>query len=144
VADSHVVMSEFHSVPQKLPTFDTKSAASSGLFNIAQGLPLKHCSSEPHSSPLGQGTASAQFSVCSCQDVPQKLVLINGDWDGAGVGDADGIFFIVGDGDDVVVATAATAPVAVFADGAIDAVFTDGAIDAVGGSVGGGSQIKSL
>jgi len=49
---------------------------------IAQGLPAKHCSSGPHSSPRGQGTAVAQFWVCSIQEVPQKFELMTGDLDG--------------------------------------------------------------
>mmetsp|Transcript_7879 Transcript_7879/g.14156 ORF Transcript_7879/g.14156 Transcript_7879/m.14156 type:complete len:269 (-) Transcript_7879:250-1056(-) len=74
-------MSTFHSVPQKLPTLDSK-LASSGLFNIAQGLPVKQLSLDAHSSPFGQGKLFAQSLVWPFHEMPQKFVLIIGALDG--------------------------------------------------------------
>ena len=74
-------MSTFHSVPQKLPTLDSK-LASSGLVNIAQGLPVKHLSLDAHSSPFGKGKLFAQSLVWSFHEIPQKFVLIIGALDG--------------------------------------------------------------
>lgn len=86
----------FHSVPQKLPTFDSASLPSWPLNMAVQGLPLKHCSPGAHSSPRGQGVLFAQSLLCSAQEVPQKFVLITGDFVGDGVvGDEVGAVFDV-------------------------------------------------
>lgn len=85
-------MSKFHSVPQKLPTFDSISLTSSSwLLNAEQGLPLKHCSPAAHSSPRGQGKLLAQSLAWPPHVAPQKFVLIIGDFDGDEVvGELDG------------------------------------------------------
>lgn len=86
MADLHVDMSKFHSVPQKLPTLDSLTSCGS-----AQGLSLKHLSPEGHSLPFGQGVLFTQSLMCSAHEIPQKFVFTVGAFDGSGVtGSLDG------------------------------------------------------